>query len=67
MSVTNIGEATEVSADLGPLAHRVAHGEFDLVAVGRALLTDPEWARKVRQGRFDELLPFTKDALDVLT
>ncbi|MBY8825631.1 NADH:flavin oxidoreductase [Sphingomonas colocasiae] len=67
MSVTNIGEATEVSADLAPLARRIAHGEFDLVAVGRALLTDPGWARKVKQGRFDELRPFTKDALDILT
>ena len=26
-------------------------GDFDLVAVGRALLQDPLWAQKVRQGR----------------
>lgn len=66
MSVTNLGETAEVSAELAPLAARVAKGEFDIVAVGRALLADPEWARKVRSGRLDELKPFTKDALATL-
>jgi 2,4-dienoyl-CoA reductase-like NADH-dependent reductase (Old Yellow Enzyme family) len=37
-------------------------GEVDLVAVGRALLVDPMWAEKVREGRFNELLPFTPEA-----
>ena len=27
----------------------VASGEVDLVAVGRSLLMDPQWARKVRE------------------
>lgn len=67
MSVTDLGEQTDVSIDLGPLAKRVADGEFDLVAVGRALLVDPEWARKVKEGRFDELKPFTKEALSTLS
>jgi 2,4-dienoyl-CoA reductase-like NADH-dependent reductase (Old Yellow Enzyme family) len=40
--------------------------EFDLVAVGRALLADPAWAAKVRDGRFDELQPFTPEALKTL-
>lgn len=42
---------------------RLARGEFDLVAVGRALLQDPEWARKVQQGRFDELRDYDAAAL----
>ncbi|WP_308238156.1 12-oxophytodienoate reductase [Phenylobacterium sp. J367] len=67
MSVTELGAQTAVSTDLRPLADRVARGEFDIVAVGRALLTDPAWARKVKEGRFDELLPFSKSALDILT
>lgn len=67
MSVTDLGERTEVSTDLAPLARRVEDGEFDLVAVGRALLTDPAWARKVKEGRLDELLPFSKEALDILS
>ncbi|MEQ1782880.1 MAG: 12-oxophytodienoate reductase, partial [Hyphomonadaceae bacterium] len=34
---------------------RLDRGEFDLVAVGRALLQDPEWALKVKTGRQNEL------------
>jgi 2,4-dienoyl-CoA reductase-like NADH-dependent reductase (Old Yellow Enzyme family) len=41
--------------------------EFDLVAVGRALLQDPQWARKVLDGRFDELTPFDAAALKSLS
>lgn len=67
MSVTDLGGTTDVSTDLSPLARRVASGEFDIVAVGRALLTDPAWARKVKEGRLDELLPFNKEALSKLT
>jgi len=44
----------------------LARGDFDLVAVGRALLADPGWAAKVRGGRFSELLPFTPDVLKTL-
>lgn len=67
LSVTELGETTAAQSDLRPLASRVETGEFDLAAVGRALLTDPAWARKVKEGRFDELQPFNKDALDILT
>ncbi|MBV8220972.1 MAG: NADH:flavin oxidoreductase [Solirubrobacterales bacterium] len=67
LSVTDLGGAVEASKDLAPVAKRVADGEFDLVAAGRALLVDPAWARKLREGRLDELLPFHKEALDVLS
>ena len=66
MSVTDLGEHTDPSTDLAPLAMRLAAGEFDIVAVGRALLADPLWARKVKEGRLDELMPFTKEALETL-
>ena len=33
-------------------------GDFDLVAIGRALIADPEWPAKVRAGRLTELKPF---------
>ena len=45
----------------GPLdevERRLDAGEFDLVAVGRALLADPDWVEKVRDGRDAELLGF---------
>ena len=67
MSVTELGEKSGVSTDLSPVADRLAAGEFDIVAVGRALLTDPMWARKIKERRFDELIPFSKDALETLS
>jgi 2,4-dienoyl-CoA reductase-like NADH-dependent reductase (Old Yellow Enzyme family) len=66
MSVTEIGEHAGVSVDLEPIAKRLAAGEFDIVAVGRALLADPQWVRKVKEGRFEELIPFSKDVLKTL-
>jgi 2,4-dienoyl-CoA reductase-like NADH-dependent reductase (Old Yellow Enzyme family) len=67
LSVTELGAKTAATTDLGPLATRIAAGEFDIVAVGRALLVDPLWARKIREGRFDELQPFTQAALETLS
>lgn len=43
---------------LTPLIERLQKNEFDLVAVGRALLADPAWATKTRENRTDELIPF---------
>lgn len=33
-----------------PVAARLAAGEFDLIAVGRGMLADPDWGRRVRDG-----------------
>ncbi|HAS28646.1 MAG TPA: 12-oxophytodienoate reductase, partial [Alcanivorax sp.] len=41
--------------------------EFDLIAVGRALLQDPNWLVKMRNGQHDEIEPFTKAALGSLS
>ena len=41
---------TSTPSSLDKLVHRLERGDFDLIAVGRALLTDPDWARKVRTG-----------------
>ncbi len=43
------GQTSEPSS-LETLVHRLERGDFDLIAVGRALLTDPNWAAKVRAG-----------------
>jgi 2,4-dienoyl-CoA reductase-like NADH-dependent reductase (Old Yellow Enzyme family) len=43
---------------------RLERGEFDLIAVGRALLQDPEWAVKVKHDRFDELRDYEAKALE---
>ncbi len=42
---------------------RLDRGEYDLVAVGRALLQDPEWAVKVKAGQFAELKDYDAGAL----
>lgn len=44
--------------DLGELLRRYERGDFDLVAVGRAILQDPEWVKKVKEGRWEELRDF---------
>ncbi|WP_037574546.1 NADH:flavin oxidoreductase [Phaeacidiphilus oryzae] len=49
------------------LLDRLERDEFDLVAVGRALLQDPEWAAKVLSGRLDELQPYDAASLKTLS
>ncbi|MFF2482383.1 NADH:flavin oxidoreductase [Paenibacillus sp. NPDC058071] len=48
------------------LIARLEREEFDLVSVGRQLLSDPAWASKIRDGRTDELIPFTPEAANTL-
>jgi 2,4-dienoyl-CoA reductase-like NADH-dependent reductase (Old Yellow Enzyme family) len=60
------GEGAEIG-DLDNLLDRFERDEFDMVAVGRALLQDPEWARKVLSGRIDELAPYDPAALKTLS
>jgi len=58
------GEASEPTSIDG-LITRLEADEFDLVAVGRALIVDPDWAVKVRTGRHD-FTPFERSALATL-
>ena len=60
------GEASK-PASLDELLRRLDRGDFDLVAVGRALLQDPNWAVKVHQGRTDELMSYDRTALATLS
>ncbi len=45
------------------LLRRFDRGDFDLVAVGRALLSDPQWVRKIKEGRTAELTGFQSSDL----
>jgi len=54
-------------ATLGALVERLERGDFDLVAVGRALIADPDWAAKIRDGHAGELRGFTPAALQTLS
>ncbi|MEW2284968.1 NADH:flavin oxidoreductase [Streptomyces sp. NPDC047841] len=60
------GEGSPVKG-IDNLLDRLEADEFDLVAVGRALLQDPEWAAKVLSDRFDELKPYDAAALKTLS
>jgi 2,4-dienoyl-CoA reductase-like NADH-dependent reductase (Old Yellow Enzyme family) len=54
------------TARLDGLIERMERDEFDLVAVGRALLSDPHWAAKVRTGDPDALRDFDASAMAAL-
>ncbi|ARH94870.1 MULTISPECIES: NADH:flavin oxidoreductase [Streptomyces] len=60
------GEGARVGS-LDNLLDRLERDEFDLVAVGRALLQDPEWAAKVLGNRIEELQPYDAAALKTLS
>jgi 2,4-dienoyl-CoA reductase-like NADH-dependent reductase (Old Yellow Enzyme family) len=57
-----VGRPTEFER----LIRMLENGEVDLVAVARALLADPEWAVKIRDGRTDQLVGFTPEARNTL-
>lgn len=59
------GESSEPSS-LDELVRRFDRGDFDLVAVGRPILADPNWVRKIRDNRTAELKGFRKEALGQL-
>lgn len=59
------GESSHPSS-LDELLRRFERGDFDLVAVGRAILSDPQWPTKIREGRSEQLRDFTRDALATL-
>ena len=50
--------------DLSLVEEALARGDFDLAAVGRAILADHRWVEKASRGAFDEILPFTRSAMD---
>ncbi|MBE8190725.1 MAG: NADH:flavin oxidoreductase [Alphaproteobacteria bacterium] len=60
------GEGSQ-AAPIDDLITRLDAGEFDLVGVGRALLTDPDWANKIRDGQFEQLKPFAREDMAVLS
>ena len=45
-------------ASLATLEALLERGDFDLVGIGRALISDPEWVTKVEEGRLGELKGF---------
>jgi 2,4-dienoyl-CoA reductase-like NADH-dependent reductase (Old Yellow Enzyme family) len=52
---------------LDALVRRLGNMEFDMVAVGRALLSDAQWANKVKEGRERDIVAFKREHMGVLT
>ncbi|GAB7187271.1 old yellow enzyme (OYE) YqjM-like FMN binding domain-containing protein [Kitasatospora sp. Ki12] len=61
-----MGEGAPVQG-IDNLLDRLERDEFDLVAVGRALLQDPQWAAKVLSGRFTDLQAYDAAAVRTLS
>lgn len=63
----SFAQGTTATRPLDDLIERLEKGEFDLVAVGRALLQDAEWPNKIRAGQYQSVREFTGDALATLS
>ena len=59
-SLSDAGATAELDlARLDDLMRRFDRGDFDMVAVGRAMIAEPDWPLLVRDGAFDRLKPFS--------
>jgi 2,4-dienoyl-CoA reductase-like NADH-dependent reductase (Old Yellow Enzyme family) len=54
------------TAGIDRLLEMLARGDFDLVAIGRALIVNPDWPKKIREGQFERLQPYSPEALQTL-
>lgn len=57
-------EGLDPHASLGELARRFERGDFALVAVGRAMIGDPDWVNKLRNGDLGKIEPFSARAVE---
>lgn len=53
-----LGKGGAMTAPIEKMLERLERDEFDLVAIGRALISNPDWLIKVRDGRTHELRSF---------
>jgi 2,4-dienoyl-CoA reductase-like NADH-dependent reductase (Old Yellow Enzyme family) len=60
-------KGTSNPTSIDGLLERLNNDEFDLVAIGRALLVDADWVNKIKDQKEDEIAPFNKEALMTLS
>lgn len=66
-SFTGSEEAqSTVAATVARLTAGIAAGDFDLIAVGRSLIADPDFVAKLRDGRGTEIRTFRKEQIAFL-
>jgi 2,4-dienoyl-CoA reductase-like NADH-dependent reductase (Old Yellow Enzyme family) len=54
------------TANLDRVEQALERGDFDLIAVGRAMLANPDWLVKVKAGQIAEISAFSPDHIKVL-
>jgi 2,4-dienoyl-CoA reductase-like NADH-dependent reductase (Old Yellow Enzyme family) len=54
------------TANLDRVEQALERGDFDLIAVGRAMLANPDWLAKVKAGQPSEIKAFSPDHIKVL-
>ena len=50
-------------ANINKVVEDIANRKYDMVAVGRALIADHEWVIKMKEGRLQDVIPYTQEAL----
>lgn len=60
------GFSSAGTTDISNLIERIDANEFDLVAVGRALIANPDWSNKIRDALEADLKPYEADMLKEL-
>jgi 2,4-dienoyl-CoA reductase-like NADH-dependent reductase (Old Yellow Enzyme family) len=61
--ISSFRQAGAQTAGIERLIEMMERGDFDLVAIGRAMIVNPDWANKVRAGRFEDLKDYEPQAL----
>jgi len=61
-----VEHALRTPDNVDEVASQLAKGYFDIAAVGRALLSDPQWSNKLRDGKRSEIVEYTDEALKSL-
>lgn len=62
---TLVGQ-TSGSAGLGDLVDRMERGDFDLIALGRTLIVNPDWPKTIASGEAGELIRYSAECLKML-
>jgi 2,4-dienoyl-CoA reductase-like NADH-dependent reductase (Old Yellow Enzyme family) len=60
------GGETSTPTGIDELVRRLEREDFDLVAIGRALLSNPDWPQKVKSGDSEDLKGFEVSSLGQL-
>ena len=60
------GKPSDIDTDLTDLLYRLNKEEFDFIAIGRALISNPDWAQMLRNNDFSNMKGFSPADLEAL-